>query len=69
MSTMVDSKIGKTFQRSVGRAKEKILQNLGKVDRTADEILDDHITNFSKQQYAATRLQKELNNYIRCIRG
>ncbi|CAL8082875.1 unnamed protein product [Orchesella dallaii] len=69
MSTMVDSKIGKTFQRSVGRAKEKILQNLGKVDRTADEILDDHITNFSKQQYAATRLQKELNNYIRCIRA
>ncbi|ODM96338.1 Amphiphysin [Orchesella cincta] len=46
-----------------------ILQNLGKVDRTADEILDDHITNFSKQQYAATRLQKELNNYIRCIRA
>lgn len=25
MSTMVDSKIGKTFQRSVGRAKEKVI--------------------------------------------
>jgi len=42
---------------------------LGKVDRTADEILDEHIGNFNKQQGAATRLQKELNNYIRCIRG
>ncbi|XP_021948533.1 myc box-dependent-interacting protein 1 isoform X2 [Folsomia candida] len=69
MTTMVDSKIGKTFQRSVGRAKEKLLQNLGKVDRTADEILDEQIGNFNKQQGAATRLQKELNNYIRCIRA
>jgi len=47
----------------------QILQNLGKVDRTADEILDEQIGNFNKQQCAATRLQKELNNYIRCIRG
>ena len=47
----------------------QILQNLGKVDRTADEIFDEHVSNFNKQQGAATRLQKELNNYIRCIRG
>jgi amphiphysin len=47
----------------------QILQNLGKVDRTADEIFDEHVGNFNKQQCAATRLQKELNNYIRCIRG
>jgi len=47
----------------------QILQNLGKVDKTADDIFDEHVTNFNKQQYAATRLQKELNNYIRCIRG
>jgi amphiphysin len=66
---MVDSKIGKSFSKSVGRAKEKILQNLGKVDRTADEIFDEHVSNFSKQQCAASRLQKELNNYIRCIRA
>lgn len=47
----------------------QILQNLGKVDRTADEIFDEHLTNFNRQQNNASRLQKEFNNYIRCIRG
>lgn len=47
----------------------QILQNLGKVDRTADEIFDEHLQNFTRQQNAATRIQKEFNNYIRCIRG
>jgi BAR domain. len=47
----------------------QLLQNLGKVDRTADEIFDDDLQNFNKQQNAAARLQKEFNNYIRCIRG
>lgn len=47
----------------------QLLQNLGKVDRTADEIFDEHLTNFNRQQNNATRLQKEFNNYIRCIRG
>lgn len=47
----------------------QILQNLGKVDRTADEIFDDHLTNFTKQQLSANKLQKEFNNYIRCVRG
>ena len=47
----------------------QILQNLGKVDRTADDIFDEHLNNFTRQQNAANRLQKEFNNYIRCIRG
>lgn len=47
----------------------QILQNLGKVDRTADEIFDEHLVNFNRQQTNANRLQKEFNNYIRCIRG
>lgn len=47
----------------------QILQNLGKVDRTADDIFDEHLQNFTRQQNAANRLQKEFNNYIRCIRG
>ncbi|TDG51504.1 hypothetical protein AWZ03_001964 [Drosophila navojoa] len=46
-----------------------ILQNLGKVDRTADEIFDDHLNNFNRQQTNANKLQKEFNNYIRCIRA
>lgn len=47
----------------------QLLQNLGKVDRTADEIFDEHLVNFNRQQTNANRLQKEFNNYIRCIRG
>ncbi|EDS34955.1 bridging integrator [Culex quinquefasciatus] len=46
-----------------------LLQNLGKVDRTGDEIFDEHLTNFTRQQNSATRLQKEFNNYIRCVRA
>ncbi|KAH8400884.1 hypothetical protein KR009_001634 [Drosophila setifemur] len=61
--------LAKSVQKHAGRAKEKILQNLGKVDRTADEIFDDHLNNFNRQQASATRLQKEFNNYIRCVRG
>lgn len=63
------SLIAKSVQKHAGRAKEKILQNLGKVDRTADEIFDEHLQNFTRQQNAANRLQKEFNNYIRCIRA
>ncbi|KAJ8683255.1 hypothetical protein QAD02_019047 [Eretmocerus hayati] len=47
----------------------QFLQNLGKVDRTADDIFDEHLQNFTRQQNAANRLQKEFNNYIRCVRA
>lgn len=47
----------------------QFLQNLGKVDRTADDIFDEHLQNFTRQQNSANRLQKEFNNYIRCVRG
>lgn len=47
----------------------QLLQNLGKVDRTADEIFDEHINNYNHQQNNANKLQKEFNNYIRCIRA
>ncbi|XP_019873315.2 amphiphysin isoform X1 [Aethina tumida] len=63
------SLLAKSVQKHAGRAKEKILQNLGKVDRTADEIFDEHLQNFTRQQNAANRIQKEFNNYIRCIRA
>ena len=45
------------------------MQKVGKVDRTADEIFDDNVQCFNKQQNAANKLQKELNNYIRCVKG
>ncbi|XP_050463811.1 myc box-dependent-interacting protein 1 isoform X4 [Cataglyphis hispanica] len=69
---MAESKgalIAKTVQKHAGRAKEKFLQNLGKVDRTADDIFDEHLQNFTRQQNSANKLQKEFNNYIRCVRA
>lgn len=42
---------------------------MGKVDRTEDEIFNEHLQNFSKQQNSANKLQKEFTNYIRCVRG
>ena len=47
----------------------QILQNLGKSDATRDEIFEEHLENFTSQQVAATRLHKDINNYLRCIRG
>lgn len=69
---MAESKgalIAKTVQKHAGRAKEKFLQNLGKVDRTLDDIFEEHLQNFNRQHQQALRLQKEFNNYIRCIRA
>ncbi|XP_015371944.1 PREDICTED: myc box-dependent-interacting protein 1 isoform X1 [Diuraphis noxia] len=71
-NVMAESKgslIAKSVSKHAGRAKEKFLQNLGKVDRTEDEIFNEHLQNFSKQQNAANKLQKEFNNYIRCVRA
>lgn len=69
MAERKGSLIAKSVSKHAGRAKEKFLQNLGKVDRTADDIFDEHLDNFNRQHLAATRLQKEFNNYIRCIRA
>ncbi|KAF5278604.1 hypothetical protein FQA39_LY00646 [Lamprigera yunnana] len=69
MSESKGSLLAKSVQKHAGRAKEKILQNLGKVDRTADDIFDEHLQNFTRQQNAANKLQKEFSNYIRCVRA
>lgn len=69
MAESKGSLIAKSVSKHAGRAKEKLLQNLGKVDRTADEVFEDDLQNFNKQQNAAARLQKEFNNYIRCVRA
>ena len=47
----------------------QLLQNLGKADKTTDEIFEEHLINFNQQQANATRLQKDISNYIRCIKG
>ncbi|KAF9411722.1 hypothetical protein HW555_009551 [Spodoptera exigua] len=57
------------MSRSTDDASGILLQNLGKVDRTLDDIFEEHLQNFNRQHQQATRLQKEFNNYIRCIRA
>ncbi|XP_066908310.1 amphiphysin isoform X3 [Halyomorpha halys] len=69
MAERKGSLLAKSVSKHAGRAKEKFLQNFGKVDRTADDIFDEHLENFNRQQISANRLQKEFNNYIRCIRA
>jgi len=59
----------KTGQAYLERMYVKILQNLGKADKTTDEIFEEHLQNFNTQQVNATRLHKDINNYLRCIRA
>jgi len=61
--------ISKNVIKQASRAKEKILQNLGKADKTKDEIFEEHLQNFNTQQVHSTRLHKDINNYIRSIRA
>ncbi|XP_064643931.1 amphiphysin-like isoform X2 [Lineus longissimus] len=58
----------KRLQKQIVRAKAKVLQNLGKAEKTRDEEFDVHVNNFHKQQHDATRLQKELKKYIDCAK-
>ncbi|XP_059091031.1 myc box-dependent-interacting protein 1-like isoform X4 [Tigriopus californicus] len=61
--------IAKLVQKQAGRAKEKLLQNLGKADKTTDDIFEEHLQNFNLQQAHANRLHKDISNYIRCIKA
>jgi len=61
--------IARLMTKQAGRAKEKLLQNLGKADKTTDEIFEEHLQNFNQQTVHSTRLHKDINNYIRCIRA
>merc|ERR1711994_1130954 len=66
---MGGANISRMVLKQAGRAKEKILQNLGKSDKTTDEIFEEHLMNFNTQQVNSTRLHKDINNYLRCIRA
>uniref|UniRef100_A0A023G3A6 Putative amphiphysin n=1 Tax=Amblyomma triste TaxID=251400 RepID=A0A023G3A6_AMBTT len=69
---MADGKGGsftKVVQKHAGRAKERILQNLGRADKTKDEVFEVYMYNFSRQQTAAAKLQKEFKNYVLCIKS
>jgi len=55
--------------KKVFRTRELVLQNLGKVDKTEDDLFNEFVSNFSKQQMVSAKLQKYLNNYIQAERA
>ncbi|KRZ17322.1 Mitochondrial ornithine transporter 1 [Trichinella zimbabwensis] len=59
----------KNIRKETVRAKEKLLESFGKADRTVDEVFDENASNFFKQQKNAERLQRELRNYITCMKA
>jgi len=61
--------IAKLVTKQAGRAKEKLMQNLGKADRTTDDIFEEHLSNFNQQQVNANRLHKDIGSYIRCVKA
>merc|ERR1712223_1668639 len=69
MADIKTANLAKLVTKQAWRAKEKLLQNLGKADKTTDEIFEEHLLNFNQQQANATRLQKDISNYIRCIKA
>ncbi len=58
--TMMPS-VTSRLKKNISRTKEKILQGIGKTDRTADESFDLYVDNFVKQHTQAAKLTKELN--------
>lgn len=45
------------------------MQNLGRADKTKDEVFEVYLYNFTRQQTAAAKLQKEFKNYVLCIKS
>ncbi|XP_060077830.1 myc box-dependent-interacting protein 1-like [Ylistrum balloti] len=64
---MADHSKGGIFtraQKTLTRTKAKVLQNLGKAEKTSDEKLDEYVHKLDKQQETAQKFQKELRTYI-----
>lgn len=66
-STMMPS-VKSRLIKNISRTKEKILQGMGKTDRTSDESFDLYVDNFEAQHAQATKLNKELHKYLSCLR-
>ncbi|KAK7492710.1 hypothetical protein BaRGS_00016015 [Batillaria attramentaria] len=47
----------------------QVLQTLGKADRSTDETFDDLVQKTEKQHDVAHHLQKEIKNYVHCMRA
>ncbi|XP_069121924.1 myc box-dependent-interacting protein 1-like [Argopecten irradians] len=56
-------------QKTLTRTKAKVLQNLGKAEKTSDEKLDEYVHKLDKQQEIAHKFQKELRTYINAAKA
>ncbi|GFN75963.1 Amphiphysin [Plakobranchus ocellatus] len=55
-------------QKTISRTKTKVLQNLGRAEKTTDDTFTDNVQKIDRQQEVAHHLQKELKNYVHCIK-
>uniref|UniRef100_A0A6G1SJW4 Myc box-dependent-interacting protein 1 n=1 Tax=Aceria tosichella TaxID=561515 RepID=A0A6G1SJW4_9ACAR len=60
--------VSSLISKKTRRAKERLLQNFGKADRTTDELFEAHQISFNKQQSVALNLQKQVKNYLHCLK-
>lgn len=63
------SKLTRLVGKKASRVKEILLQNLGKADKTTDELFKIYEENFYKQQTQAAKLQKEFKTYIQALKN
>ncbi|XP_061173545.1 myc box-dependent-interacting protein 1-like [Saccostrea echinata] len=69
---MADQAKGSLLTKSLkkwSRTKTKVLQNLGKAEKTFDERIDEHAHKLERQQEVAAKLHKELKGYIHCAKA
>eukprot|EP00105_Crassostrea_gigas_P027005 XP_011448187.2 PREDICTED: myc box-dependent-interacting protein 1-like [Crassostrea gigas] len=69
---MADQAKGSLLTKSLKkwtRTKTKVLQNLGKAEKTFDERIDEHAHKLERQQEVAGKLHKELRGYIHCAKA
>ncbi|MFH4974780.1 hypothetical protein AB6A40_001489 [Gnathostoma spinigerum] len=55
--------LGKQLRKQTARAKEKLLEGLGKAKATQDDVFDQHAANVVKQSKACERLYRDLKAY------
>ncbi|KAK0416308.1 hypothetical protein QR680_012407 [Steinernema hermaphroditum] len=60
---------GKHLKKQTARAKEKLLEGLGKAKATQDELFDQQAANMAKQAKAAEKFQRDLKAYGEALKG
>lgn len=63
------NKLGRLVGKKAARIKEIVLQNLGRAEKTTDELFEVYEQNFFKQHSKTTKLSKEFKNYMNALKG